>query len=166
MTTVLGRNVHLYVYESGVPTLTVCGTNVSRREILSDKINITTVDSGRENEYGSGGSTDSELVLDGVRTLSLTTNWQADDWEIGEVYRVILIYMDALGNSVSYDGNVLITGIDDSNPADNHSTYSVTMLRSGSWTKLSNVPVGESFALVDSNGDYILDGNGDFIIVP
>jgi hypothetical protein len=164
MTTVLGRNVHYYIYRSGVPTLTVCATNISRRESV-ETINTTTIDSGRENEY-IGGSTDSELVLDGVRTLSLTTNWQADDWEIGELYRVILIYMDALGNSVSYDGNVLITGIDDSNPADNHSTYSVTMLRSGSWTKLSNVPVGESFALVDSNGDYILDGNGDFIIVP
>src|SRR4051812_39314737 len=111
MTTVLGRNVHYYIYRSGVPTLTVCATNISRRESV-ETINTTTIDSGRENEY-IGGSTDSELVLDGVRTLSLTTNWQADDWEIGEVYRVILIYMDALGNSVSYDGNVLITGIDD-----------------------------------------------------
>lgn len=164
MTTVLGKDVTIYVYRGGSPAMGVCATNVSRRESV-ETINTTTIDSGRENEY-IGGSTDSEIVLDGVRTLNRNSDWQVDDFEIGEIERIIIIYLDTFGNSVSYDGNVLITGIDDSNPAGEFSTYTVTMLRSGAWTKLYNVVVGDEHYLVDGNGDYILDSNGDYIIVP
>jgi predicted secreted protein len=164
MITVLGKDVTLYVYRGGSPALTVCATNLTRRGSV-EPLNITTVDSGRENEY-IGGSTDSEVTLSGVRTLANTSDWQIDDFEIGEIERIIIIYLDSAGNSVSYDGNVLITGIEDENGAADFSTYSVTMLRSGAWTKLYNVVVGDLHYLVDGNGDYILDSNGDYIIVP
>jgi hypothetical protein len=156
-----GRNVRLYVYRSGVPALAVCATNVSKT-LSVEQINITTVDSGRENEY-IGGSTDSELTLDGVRTLDEITSWQADDFEdqIGEVLRVILIYTNFYGDVLSYDGNVLITGVDDSNPAAEFSTYSISMIRSGAWTKLKSF----DSILVDGLGNPILDGNGDLIRV-
>lgn len=165
MIKVQGKHVTLYVYVGGVPTLAVCATNLSRRERLSDIINITSIDSGQENEYDEGGSTDSDVILDGVRTLD-SSDWEVDEFEVGTKKRIIIIYQDNAGNSVSYDGNVLITGIDDSNPADGFSTYTVTMLRSGAWTKLYDVVVGDEHYLVDGNGDYILDSNGDYIIVP
>jgi predicted secreted protein len=164
MITVLGKDVTLYVYRSGSPALTVCATNLSRRESV-ETLNITTIDSGRANEY-VGGSTDSEVTLSGVRTLANVSDWQIDDFEIGNTERIIIIYLDSAGNSVSYDGNVLITGVEDDNGAADFSTYTVTMLRSGAWTKLYNVVVGDLHYLVDGNGDYILDSNGDYIIVP
>jgi hypothetical protein len=163
MITVKGKDVTLYVYRGGSPTPAVCATNVSRRETV-ETLNVTTIDSGRENEY-RGGSTDSEATLTGVRTLG-SSNWQIDDFEIGNIERIIIVYLDSAGNSVSYDGNVLITGVDDDNGASDFSTYTVTMLRSGAWTKLYNVVVGDLHYLVDGNGDYILDSNGDYIIVP
>jgi hypothetical protein len=98
--------------------------------------------------------------------LANVSDWQIDDFEIGNTERIIIIYLDSAGNSVSYDGNVLITGVEDDNGAADFSTYTVTMLRSGAWTKLYNVVVGDLHYLVDGNGDYILDSNGDYIIVP
>jgi hypothetical protein len=154
-----GRNVKLYVYRSGVPVLTVCATNVTRRETV-ETINITTVDSGRENEY-IGGATDAEITLEGVRTISQLADFQVSDFEVGDVYRIIIIYTDASGSTLSYDGNVLITGIDDSNGAGEFSTYTVSMLRSGPWLKLFNV----SGILVDGFGNPILDGEGNYIFI-
>jgi hypothetical protein len=164
MITVRGKDVSLYVYEGGVPKLTVCATNLSRRA-SANTVPLLTRGAGRQRLYT--GTTDDETVtLEGVRTLGQLSDWQIDDFEIGTTQRVIIIYLDSAGNSVSYDGNVVITGIDDSNGAADFSTYTVTMLRSGSWTKLYNVVVGDLHYLVDGNGDYILDSNGDYIIVP
>jgi predicted secreted protein len=164
MIKVRGKDVTLYVYRGGSPALAVCATNLSRRESV-ENLNITTIDSTRANEY-VGGSTDSEVTLSGVRTLANSSDWQIDDFEIGNIERIIIIYLDSAGNSVSYDGNVLITGVEDENGAADFSTYSVTMLRSGAWTKLYDITIGGVHYLVDSNGDFILDSFGNRIITP
>jgi hypothetical protein len=163
MTKVLGKNVSLYVYRSGTPTLTVCATNVSRRESAQTIARLVR-GAGRNRIYSST-LLDSTVTLEGVRTLD-GVDWQIDDFEIGATERIIIIYEDSLGNSVAYDGNVVITGIDDSNGAADFSTYTVTMLRSGAWTVLHNVVVGGINYLADGNGDLIYDGNGNPIIVP
>lgn len=161
---VRGKNVIVYVYRSGSPVLAVCATNISRSD-RSGSISTLTRGSGKERTY-KGTFRDGTVTLEGVRTLDQMSSWQADDWEVGEIERIIIIYEDEAGNSVSYDANVLITGVDDGNPADAWSTYTVTMQRSGAWTKLYNVVVGDEHYLVDGNGDFILDSNGDYIIVP
>jgi hypothetical protein len=164
MTVVQGKNVHLYVYEGGTPTLTVCATNVTRRA-SANVVPLLTRGAGRKRIFTS--TTDEETIaLDGVRTLAQPADWQVDDFNIGETYRVIILYQDSLGNGVSYDGNVVITGIDDSNGAEDFSTYSVTMVRSGSWTKLYDVAIGDVHYLVDINGDFILDSFGNRIVTP
>lgn len=164
MIKVKGKDVIMYVYRLGSPVLAICATNLTRRE-STEAIPRLTRGAGKSRLY-KGGKEDSTVTLEGVRTLDTPGSWQIDDFEIGAQERIIIIYQDSAGNSVSYDGNVLITGIDDSNPADGFSTYTVTMLRSGTWTKLYDVVVGDSHYLVDGNGDFILDGNGDYIIVP
>jgi hypothetical protein len=163
MITVRGKDVNLYVYRSGTPVLTVCATNVSRRE-SANTVTLLTRGAGKSRIYTST-TNDSTVTLEGVRTLN-STDWQIDDFDIGATEQIIMIYEDSLGNSVAYDGNVVITGIDDSNAAADFSTYTVTMLRSGPWTKLHSVIIGGVNYLVDNNGDQILDGNGDPILVP
>lgn len=156
---VRGKDVSLYVYEGATPVLTVCATNLTKTT-TAERINVTTVDSDRENEY-IGGSTESEITLDGVRTLDIVGSWQAEDFEdnIGEVLRIIIIYTNQYGDILSYDGNVVVTDVSDNNGASEFSTYSIQMVRSGPWTKLKTY----ENALVDSNGDFILDSNGDII---
>jgi predicted secreted protein len=152
MIKVKGKDVNLYIYRSGSPILAVCATNISKKT-NAERINITTVDSGRENEY-IGGSTDSELTLEGVRTLDEPGSWQADDFEemIGEVIRVLLIYTDTAGNNVIYDGNTLIADVDDSNNVSEYSTFSVTLVRNGVWTKLNTLlPIILSAVTVDGH---------------
>lgn len=164
MTVVQGKDVNLYVYQGGTPTLTVCATNVTRRA-SAQTVPLLTRGAGKQRIFKR--TTDEETVtLDGVRTLAQPGDWQIDDFEIGETYRIIIIYRDPLGNEVSYDGNVVITGIDDSNGASELSTYSVTMVRSGAWTKLFDVTIDGVHYLVDVNGDFILDSLGNRIITP
>jgi hypothetical protein len=161
---VKGKNVIVYVYRSGSPVLAVCATNISRSD-RSGMISTLTRGSGKERTY-KGTFREGTVTLDGVRTLDQTSAWQADDWEVGVIERLIIIYEDEAGNSVSYDANVLVTDVSDSNEASAWSTYSVVMQRSGAWTKLYDVVVGDEHYLVDGNGDFILDSNGDYIIVP
>jgi hypothetical protein len=154
-----GRNAKLYVYRDSAAVLTVCATNVTRRE-TAETINITTVDSGRENEY-IGGATDAEITLEGVRTINQPVDWQVDDFQIGESHHIILVYEDAGGNALSYDLNVLITEISDSNGAGEFSTYSVSMIRSGPWIRLFNV----GGVLKDQYGNPITDQYGNYIYI-
>jgi hypothetical protein len=164
MITVRGKDVVLYVYEGGTPTPTVCATNVTRRA-SANTVPLLTRGAGRKRIFTS--TTDEETItLEGVRTLAQPADWQVDDFEIGETYRIIILYQDSAGNGVSYDGNVVITGIDDSNGAADFSTYTVTMTRSGAWTKLFDVAIGDTHYLVDINGDFILDSFGNRIVTP
>lgn len=163
MNYVIGKDVNLYVYRSGTPVLTVCATNVTRREGAQTVARLVR-GSGKHRLYSST-LLDSTVTLEGVRTLD-STNWQIDDFDIGADYRVLIVYKDAANNTVAYDGTVIVTGIDDNNGATDFSTYTVTMIRSGAWTKLTSVVIGGVNYLVDGNGDLILDGNGDYIEVP
>lgn len=158
MTVVEGKRVTLYVYRDDVPIKTVCATNLTKR-IEAEKINITTVDSDRENEY-IGGSTDAEIGLEGIRTLDETGSWQADDFEdlIGEVVHILISYDNALGDRVTYNGYALITSVDDNNGASDFSSYSISMVRSGAWTKTKIYN-----ALLDSDGNPVFDSDGNLI---
>lgn len=164
MNYVQGKNVNLYVYVSGTPVLAVCATNVSRRESAQTVTRLVR-GAGRNRIYSST-LLDSTVILEGVRTISDTSFMQIDDFISGQGYQIIIIYEDSVGNTIAYDGNVIITGIDDNNGAPDFSTYTVTMLRSGAWTKLYDVVIDGITYLVDGNGELIYDGNGEPIIVP
>lgn len=159
MTVVLGRDVHLYVYRDAVAVLTVCATNLTKRE-TAEQINITTIDSGRENEY-IGGATDSDLSLEGLITLDELPKQQYEDFEVGENYDVLMTYTNSWGDRLAINGNVLVTGIDDNNGAADFSNYTISMIRNGAWTKVKTF----DNILVDGPGNPILDGNGDLIRV-
>jgi hypothetical protein len=159
-----GKNVNLYVYIGGTPTAAVCATNVSIRE-TAGTLSTLTMGGGKTRTYKPTVK-DATITLDGVRTLG-ETGFEADDFRAGDELHIIIIYTDDSGDSLSYDMNVVVTETSDSNPVDSFSTYSISMVRSGPWTKLKTVTGGGGIHyLADMNGDYIYDMNGDLIIVP
>lgn len=158
-----GKDVNLYVYVGGSPVPAVCATNVSTRE-TSGILSTLTRGGGKVRTYKPTVK-DATITLDGVRTLG-EADFEADSFRAGDELHIIIIYTDDNGDSLSYDMNVIVTETSDSNEASAFGTFSISMLRSGPWTKLKTVVSGGVNYLVDSNGDYIRDMNGDLIIVP
>lgn len=163
MTVTKGKDVNLYVYVGGTPTAAICATNVSVRE-TSGTISTLTRGGGKVRTVKPTVK-DATITLDGARTLN-DTGFQADDFRAGDILHIIIIYTDDNGNALSYDMNVVVTETSDSNDVADFSTFSISMVRSGTWTKLKTVTSGGVNYLVDGNGDYILDSNGDLIVVP
>lgn len=135
MIKVKGKDVILYVYVDGTPVAAICATNVSMRA-TSGQISTLTMGGGKNRTY-KGTVRDATIVLEGVMTLDETGSFQKDDWldNIGETLHIILTYTDSTGTFVSYDMNILVTEVGDSNPAAEFSTFSISMIRSGPWTK-------------------------------
>ena len=156
MTIVLGKDVNLYVYVGGVPKLTVCATNLSRRR-TAGTVSRLVRGAGRSRLYSSTIK-DETLTLDGLVTIDETSKFQYDDFNEGDALHVLMTYTNSFGDRISNDGNVLITGIDDTNGATDFSSYSISMVRSGAWTKTKIYN-----ALLDSDGNPVFDSDGNLI---
>lgn len=152
-----GKDVNLYVYRDGSPVAAVCATNVSTRE-TAGTLSTLTMGGGKNRTYKSTAK-DATITLDGVRTIDETSKFQAEDFEAGDELQIIIIYTNDYGDVLSYDMNVIVTETSDSNEVSEFGTYSISMLRSGPWTKLKTY----EGILIDGNGDPIFDGNGDLI---
>lgn len=155
-----GKDVNIYVYVEGVPVAAVCATNVSTRE-TSGMISTLTMGGGKHRTYKPTVK-DATITLEGVRTVDRPGRFQAEDFEAGNEHQIIIIYTNDYGDVLSYDMNVLITETADSNPASEFSSYSVSMVRSGPWTKLKTF----DNILTDGEGEPIIDSNGTVIRVP
>jgi hypothetical protein len=153
-----GKEVNLYVRRDDEWVLTACATSSSKDE-SAEEINITTADSERENEY-IGGSKDATIGLEGVITLDEITRWQWKDFvdNVGNVIRILLTYDNGFGDRYSYDANVLVTNVSDVANVADFATFSIGMKRSGAATTTQLFD-----ALQDSDGEYILDSDGNLI---
>lgn len=163
MIEVLGKDVLLYVFRtisgSSVPVLTVCATNLTRRRTAAT-VSLLTRGAGKSRIYKSTIK-DESLTLEGLITMD--TNFQEfEDWDEGSQHHVIIIYRNSAGDQLSYEGDIVVTGIDDNNGASDFSTYSISMVRSGEWTKLKTF----NNVLMDGDGNPIYDGDGSAIRVP
>lgn len=159
MNAVLGKDVQLYVYRDAVAVLTVCATNLTRRK-TSGSVSRLVRGAGKNRLY-SGTIKEEQLNLEGLITLDELPKWQYEDFEVGENYDVLITYTNVYGDKLALNGNVLVTGIDDNNGAADFSSYSISMIRNGAWTKAKTY----DNILVDGLGNPILDGNGDLIRV-
>lgn len=157
MSYVLGKNVVMYVYRDSVPVLTVCATNLSRKQTAGSVSRL--VRGAGSNRIYSSTIKDETLTLDGLTTLDDVGRWQYDEFNPGDALHILISYTNSYGDVLSYDGNILVTGIDDNNQAGDFSSYSISMVRSGAWTKLKTY----NGALLDSFGDPIWDSNGELI---
>jgi hypothetical protein len=162
MSKVLGKNVTVYVYRDilmvPTPVFAGCATSCSKDETAED-INITTADSGRENEY-IGGSKDATGTIDGLMTLDEMPMFQYADWvaEVGNVKRILIVYENSFGDKYSYDANVLVVGVSDQADVTDFAKFTVSWKRSGAATITQFWD-----ALKDSDGNLILDSNGNLI---
>lgn len=144
---------------SGDFDFSACGTNFST-ERTAEKINITTADSGKENEY-EGGATDGTGSVEGLITLDELTKFQYEDWvaAIGTKKRVQIDYTDTYGDRLRYEMDILIDGVSDRGDVNDFGAFTVTFTRSGAEV----VTKVWDHALVDSDGDPIPDSDGDII---
>lgn len=133
MITVQGKNVRYYVKKGGVFVLAICSTNLSRRQSGGT---LTTLVRGAGNARRFKPTISEEsLTFEGLLTIDTPTDFQLFDFEIGAYYDSRIIYDDANGNTIQLDGETLVTGIDDNNGAADFSTWSVSMVKNGRWTK-------------------------------
>lgn len=157
MTTVLGRNVRVYVQKEEVFVLTACASSCSKEE-TAEVVQIRQ-NTRRENSY-RGTTKDCTLSLEGVTTIDEITKWQFQDFidSLGDLVHVKLVYENEYGDVLSYECDAIITSVTDQAAATDFATYSVAMLRSGAATTtiLYN-------ALQDDEGEYILDSQGNLM---
>jgi hypothetical protein len=159
MTAVHGRDMDIFIERNGVFVFTACATSCDM-EVSAEEINITTADSGRENEY-DGGSTDCVGSMDGVITLDTLGGWQYEDWReaTGTVIPLRFDMTNVYGDRLRYEMNVLILNVGVQGGVNEHGAFNVSWKRSGAETVTKTIVGG----LQDSNLDYILDGNGVII---
>jgi hypothetical protein len=153
-----GKDIELYVRRDDTWVNIVCAISCSLT-VDAEAIPITTIDSGREDEY-DGGATNATLELSGAMSLDQTDDWQYDDFvdETGNKHRFLFTIADSNGLSIAYDMWGLITSVRGSGDINDHGLFDVSILRSGPMTKLNENEEGN---LVDENGDEILDSDGN-----
>lgn len=164
MSLVRGKDINLYVEKvnaSGTYVVGGCATNLSM-EVTAEEINITTADSGLENEY-DGGATDCSISLDGVITIDELPFFQYEDWRaaIGTKKNVRIDFTDTYGDRLRYQMSMLITGVSAQGDVNDFGSFSISGKRSGAET----VTKIYDNALVDGFGELILDGGGNIIRV-
>lgn len=164
MSLVRGRDINIYVEKvdaSGAYVVGGCATNLSM-EVTAEEINITTADSGKENEY-DGGATDCSVGLDGVITIDELPFFQYEDWRaaIGTKKNVQIDFTDSYGDMLRYQMTILITGVSAQGDANDFGSFSISAKRSGAET----VTKIYDHSLVDGAGELILDGGGNIIRV-
>lgn len=159
MTYVKGKDVNFYVYrdEGGdeVAVFAGCALTITKEE-TAEELNITTADSGRENEY-IGGSKDATGTVDGLMTIDQLNRFQYKDFvdNVGNVLHILITYENSFGDRISYDANALVTNVSDSAGATDLATFSVSWKRTGPATIAL---VGQW--LIDDEGNPILDSDG------
>lgn len=158
---VRGKDVNVFIELSGVYKLAACATTCSSSR-TAEKINITTANSGRENEY-EGGATDNIITLSGAGTLDEVTAWQFEDWvaAMGTKVNIRLDYTNPYGDRLRYEMAALIDDVNDQGDVNDFWLFDVSMTRSGAETMtkiFDNI-------LVDGIGNPILDGGGNLIRV-
>lgn len=131
MTYLKGKNVNLYVDRGGTYVLAICATNISRRASVST-LSTLTKGGGNSRRY-KPTIKEEQITLEGLRTLDTPTSFQSHEFEVGQYYDVRIVYDDLAGNTMTLDGNVLVTGYDDNNGAADFATWSVSMVRNGTW---------------------------------
>jgi hypothetical protein len=100
---VRGKDINLFVERDGVFIFSACATNLSI-ERTAEEINITTANSGIENEY-EGGATDATVTLDGVITLDELPGFQYEEWvsAIGTKINVRIEFTNTYGDRLAYN---------------------------------------------------------------
>lgn len=164
MSVVRGKDINLYVEKVPSSTNYVvggCATNLSM-DVTAEEINITTADSGIENEY-EGGATDCAGTLDGVITIDELPFFQYEDWRaaIGQKKNVRIDFIDTYGDRLRYEMSILILGVSVQGDVNDFGAFSISFKRSGAET----VTKIYDHALIDGGGDLVLDGGGNIIRV-
>jgi hypothetical protein len=165
MTAVRGRDINLYVEKvnsSGIYVFSACATNLSM-EVTAEEINITTADSGIENEY-EGGSTDCTISMDGVVSIDDLSKAMYEDWRswIGTKKNIRVDFTNSYGDRLRYQMSMLITSVGADGDANDFGMYHLGGKRSGP----EAVSKGYDHILVDIDLDPILDTDGDLIRTP
>lgn len=156
-----GRDINICIERDGDFVFTACATNCSI-ERTAEEINITTADSGKENEY-VGGATDASITLDGVITVDELGGFQYEEWvaAIGSKVNMEMDFTNQYGDRLRYTMSVLVTAVGAQGDANDFGMFNITMKRSGAET------VSKIFdnILVDLAGDPILTPDGKLIRV-
>lgn len=157
MTIVRGKDIDLYVKRGLGYVPTACATNLSIEE-TAEEVNITTVDSGRENEY-EGGATDASLSFEGVMTLDELSKWQYEDFVVGNTEQIRVDFVNSYGDALKYEMFVVIISKSAQGDVNDFGSFSISMKRSGAMTSVKTY----DNILVDSDGLPILDSDGNLI---
>lgn len=154
-----GRDINIYVERGSEFVFTACATNMTY-ERTAEEIVITTADSGIEDEY-EGGATNATGTMDGVITTDALGGWQYEDWLdcVGQKKNIMIDFTNDYGDLLRFEMLVLITNVSAQGDANDFGSFSVGFKRSGAETVTKTIEGG----ILDSNLDYILDGNGVII---
>lgn len=154
-----GRDITLFAYDDDVATPIYCATSCSIA-VDAETIPITTINSGREDEY-EGGATNGTLDLSSGITLDSVGGWQFEDFvdEVGNKHRFLIQFTNDYGDILSYAMDAIITSVSGRGDVTDFGLFDASMLRSGPMVKIKTIEGG----LVDSEGDYIIDSNGKII---
>jgi hypothetical protein len=158
-TLLIGKDVDVSVEVDGEMQLIMCAISFSKDE-TAEEVNITTADSGRQNEY-IGGSLDCTISFEGAITLDIPGKYQYEDLvnDIGNVKRILIEYRNSHGDLLSYEADFLITSVSDQNPVE-HSTFSMTAKRSGAPTITKT---WDEEVILDEDDEPLEDESGEVI---
>jgi hypothetical protein len=161
MTIVKGKNVTIEVFRDDAWTWIGCAVSVGIAQ-EAEQIPITTISSGREDEYAEGGAINATIDFSGATTLDVLGGWQFEDWmdNIGKKFTFRIMWENSYGDILAYEMTALITSVSNQSEVQGFSLFDVSMIRSGAMTKTKEY--GES-ALLDSEDQPIIDSNGVII---
>ena len=141
MIKVRGKNVLMYVLEDEVYIPAICATNLTRSQGGGTLATLVR-GAGRARRY-RGTLNEETVTLEGLLTFEDPPGFRFYEFVVHEFYTVRIIYDDDNGNTLQLDGEVLITGINDNNGATDFSTWSITMVRNGTWAQTGTGVVDE-----------------------
>lgn len=156
--TIKGKDIELFVRRDDTWVNIACALSASL-SVDAETIPITTIDSGREDEY-EGGATNATIDFSGVMTLDQTSMWQYHEFaeEVGNKHRFLYVFTDSNDLSRAYDMYGIITNVNSRGDFADFGLFDVSVLRSGPMTVITE---NEDGFLIDHNGDIIFDHNGD-----
>lgn len=156
-----GKNIELFVWdEDDSVWLNIYCSIRSSLNVEAETVVITTIDSGREDEY-DGGATNATIDFNGGIALDFLGGWMYENFvdEIGNKHRFLFQMTNSFGDVLSYDMQGIITNVNGGGGVGEHGLFDLSILRSGPMTKIKTY----NGALVDSEDNYILDSKGQII---
>lgn len=159
MTPIRGKDVFVWVKRAGVYILTVCSKTCSF-DLEQDEIATATVDSGTDETFKPGYSR-FMFSMSSLKTIDTLGRYQFYEFIQNRrtVHEMKVVFTNRYGDILQYEFNAIVKSCNMASDVKTFTNADLTMRVTGTPVGVLTIEGG----ILDSNLDYITDGNGVII---